>query len=412
MRILIAALWIVISLNVVTAKTIRVGKTQTVQTITEATALADDGDTVLVSSGLYKEKSIYLHKRVYLIGIDHPVIDGENKTEIITVTADGTVVEGFRLINSGTSSIEDYAAILLSTVKNVTVRNNILENNFFGIFLKASTNCRVEKNTISSNARSESSSGNGIHCWKSDSLVILDNKIDRHRDGIYFEFVTNSIIARNISTNNIRYGLHFMFSHQDDYIQNYFKGNGAGVAVMYSRQVNMIYNFFLESWGDAAYGLYLKEISDGRIEHNYFEKNTTAVVAEGSSRLKIQHSSFKNNGWAFRIQSSCMDLDILENNFTGNSFDVATNGTLMLNRFSNNYWDKYEGYDLDRDGTGDVPYRPVSMFSMIVERNPTVMMLFRSFITTLMDKTEKVIPGLTPENLKDDEPRMKPLQLL
>jgi nitrous oxidase accessory protein len=35
------------------------------------------------------------------------------------------------------------------------------------------------------------------------------------------------------------------------------------------------------------------------------------------------------------------------------------------------------------------------------------MMLFRSFITSLMDKTEKIIPSITPENLKDDYPLMR-----
>jgi nitrous oxidase accessory protein len=79
----------------------------------------------------------------------------------------------------------------------------------------------------------------------------------------------------------------------------------------------------------------------------------------------------------------------------------------VLNTFNNNYWDKYEGYDLNRDGIGDVPYRPVSVYAMIAERNPVTMMLFRSFITGLLDKAEKTIPGFIPENLKDDRPKMK-----
>ena len=58
-----------------------------------------------------------------------------------------------------------------------------------------------------------------------------------------------------------------------------------------------------------------------------------------------------------------------------------------------------------------MPFHPVSLFSMIVEKNPSAMMLFRSFMTTLLDKTEKIIPSLTPENLKDDYPFMKPIQL-
>ena len=91
----------------------------------------------------------------------------------------------------------------------------------------------------------------------------------------------------------------------------------------------------------------------------------------------------------------------MHNNFLGNTFDVCTNGTLVLNNFNNNYWDKYEGYDLNRDGIGDVPYHPVSMFSMIVDQNPASMILFRSVMASLFDKVEKIIPGLTPENLID-----------
>jgi nitrous oxidase accessory protein len=132
-----------------------------------------------------------------------------------------------------------------------------------------------------------------------------------------------------------------------------------------------------------------------------------AIYMEGASRIKTLRNSFENNGWAMKIQASCMDINVEGNNFTGNSFDVATNGSLVLNKFNRNYWDKYEGYDLNKDGTGDIPYRPVSMFSVITEKNPPAMMLFRSFITTLMDKTEKILPSLTPENLKDEQPSMK-----
>ena len=106
-----------------------------------------------------------------------------------------------------------------------------------------------------------------------------------------------------------------------------------------------------------------------------------------------------------------MDIKLEKNNFINNTFDMGTNGSLVLNTFKNNYWDKYEGYDLNKDKIGDIPYRPVSMYSMIIEQMPPAMMLFRSFITTLLDKTEKLLPSLTPENLKDDYPLMKPLAL-
>ena len=132
---------------------------------------------------------------------------------------------------------------------------------------------------------------------------------------------------------------------------------------------------------------------------------------EGSSRILMRKNLFKNNGWALQIQASCDDITVLQNNYIGNTFDVSTNGNLVLNKFDSNYWDKYDGYDLNRDKIGDVPYRPVSMYSMMVEQNPTIMMLFRSFIVGLMDKTEKVLPSLIPENLIDKTPLMKPLTL-
>ena len=88
-----------------------------------------------------------------------------------------------------------------------------------------------------------------------------------------------------------------------------------------------------------------------------------------------------------------------------------SNGTLVLNKFDSNYWDKYDGYDIDRNGYGDIPYHPVSLYSMIVEQNPHTLMLFRSLIVQLMDKAEKAIPGLTPENLADFKPIMKSLKL-
>ena len=107
-----------------------------------------------------------------------------------------------------------------------------------------------------------------------------------------------------------------------------------------------------------------------------------------------------------KIQASCMDNKILQNNFLRNTFDISTNGSLVLNSFDGNYWDKYEGYDLDKNMVGDVPYRPLSLFSVIVEKNPPTMLLYRSFIVTLLDRSEKIIPTLTPDNFIDGVPLM------
>ncbi|MEO6549262.1 MAG: nitrous oxide reductase family maturation protein NosD [Ferruginibacter sp.] len=386
---------------------IYIGAGQTYKNITAAIAVAMPGDTLFVEAGHYREKNIFIRKNIVLKGLNYPVLDGENKYEIISVMANGVVIDGFRMVHSGVSSLEDLSGIKIYDCKNVIIINNIFEDTFFGIYSQNSVNCTIQNNRLMGVSKEEQQSGNGIHCWKSDSMRIIGNTITGHRDGIYFEFVKNSIIWRNTSTKNIRYGLHFMFSNDDTYVSNIFSNNGSGVSVMFSNRIKMFSNYFEENWGDASHGILLKEISDGYMQGNYFARNTSAIFMEGANRIFMTYNSFSNNGWALKIQASCMDVVLEHNNFTGNTFDVGTNGSLVQNTFNHNYWDKYEGYDLNKDKIGDIPYRPVSMYSMIVEKYPPAMILFRSFITSLLDKTEKIIPSLTPENLKDNAPLMR-----
>jgi nitrous oxidase accessory protein len=407
---LLISLWLGTSLSS-RADLLKVGPGQKYTSIHSAVLAAANGDTILVEPGVYKEKNITVNKTITLIGIQFPVLDGEHKYEVLSLKSNGITIKGFKIIRSGVSSMDDIAGIKIYDTRDVVVINNILEDNFFGIYVQEGFRCRIENNTIKAYSLFEQQSGNGIHCWKCDSLLIRNNTISGHRDGIYFEFVTNSLIELNTSSHNLRYGLHFMFSHHDDYVSNIFRNNGAGVSVMFTHGVKMLNNRFEDNWGDGSYGLLLKEIGDSYISGNRFANNTAGIYMEGASRIRIEKNSFQHNGWAMKIQASCMDVHVSGNNFLSNTFDVATNGVLVLNSFNGNYWDKYEGYDLNKDKVGDVPFHPVSLFSMIVEKNPSAMMLFRSFMTTLLDKTEKIIPSLTPENLKDDYPLMKPIKL-
>jgi nitrous oxidase accessory protein len=372
---------------------------------------ANSGDTLYIQSGTYNEQNILVDKRLTLIGENYPVIDGQKKGQLIVITHDSVVIAGLQLQNTGRSSMTDMAAIRLQDVARVTIDKNKLFNNTYGVYLQNSHYCTILNNAIHASSMDELNSGNGIHAWKSTNLYIGHNEVSGHRDGIYFEFVTDSKIYFNISTHNVRYGLHFMFSHRDTYSNNQFADNGAGVAVMYSKYVDMHNNTFRHNWGDAAYAILLKEISDSKIEHNLFIKNTVGIYMEGTSRIEVKYNEFKENGWALRVQASCDGNSFEKNNFMSNSFDVATNGTMMLNIFRQNYWDKYDGYDLNRNKVGDVPYYPVSMYSVVTEKIPSAMILYRSFLTDIMNQVEKLMPSVIPDNLRDDMPMMKSWKL-
>ena len=391
--------------------TIIVGKDQLITSLRTAVIMARNDDTILLKKGIYKEGNIVIHKSLRLIGIDEPVLDGENKYEILTISGNRVLIKGIHFCNSGFSSMNDFASIKIIDAYNVIIENNKIEHSYFAIHVANTQNALISNNIITGTTKTEQTSGNGVHLWKCNNIVVEENNVQGHRDGIYFEFVTNSVVQNNNSHNNIRYGLHFMFSNNDAYLENTFNNNGAGVAVMFSHHVLMQNNRFEYNWGASAYGLLLKEISDSRIINNQFTDNTIAILMEGTNRMEVFRNEFINNGWATRVQASCAENAFHHNNFLGNTFDVATNGTMMLNNFANNYWDKYEGYDMDKNNFGDVPYHPVSMYCMVVEQNPNSLILLRSFMVALLDRAEKAIPSFTPENLIDAQPLMKPIHL-
>ena len=378
-----------------------------ISTLKKAVALAKDYDTILIKKGTYKEHDIVIKKPLTIIGKNYPKMDGELKGEIITIMSNNVTVDGLFIVNVGTSYTQDYAAIRVKRSKNFVIKNLVLENLFFGIYLEKSSHGSIYHNKIIGNAKQEYNSGNGIQLWYSNHVVIEHNYIEKVRDGIYLEFSDDCIIKNNTSAKNLRYGLHFMFSNRDLYQNNTFESNGAGVAVMFSKHIKMLDNTFKENWGTASYGMLLKEINDAEIKRNTFEENTVGINIEGSNRITYKNNNFINNGWAIKVRGACYSNAFLENNFLYNSFDVSYNSNVNDNLFNKNYWSNYTGYDLDKNGIGDVPYRPVKLFSYIVNKTPETIILMRSLFIDIIDFSEKVSPIFTPNNLLDNNPSIK-----
>jgi nitrous oxidase accessory protein len=380
------------------------------RSISDAIQAAKEYDTLDIRKGVYYEFDLIIDKPLTIMGEEGTVIDGQNKGGIITITSDHVTVDGLHIVNVGTSYTEDFAAIRVVKCENFTIQNLTLERLFFGIFLEKSNQGKVLNNTIKGDATQEYNSGNGIQLWYSQNIEIDGNTISGVRDGIYLEFSHNCTITNNKSFNNVRYGLHFMFSNDDLYRDNEFRDNGAGVAVMFSKRIIMHRNIFKDNWGSASYGVLLKEINDSELIGNVFESNTIGINIEGSNRMVYRNNDFINNGWAIKSRGACYTNHFINNNFLYNSFDLSYNSKLNDNKFDQNYWSSYTGYDLDKDGIGDIPYRPVKLFSYIVNRTPETIILLRSMFIDIIDFSEKVSPVFTPDNLLDENPYMKVIE--
>lgn len=406
MRFLVFIIWLVLSPTLI-AKQIEVCSTCPVRSIAQGIALSASHDTLIIKSGTYLEHGLQVKTPITIIGINLPVIDGEGKA-IMEVNADSVHIEGLKFQNVSTSYTSDLAALKLYRSHHFTLQNLILENTFFGLLLEKSKNGTVNECHVTGNAINEYNSGNGIHLWHTDSITIKNSSVHQMRDGIYLEFVTNSEIHNNFTSKNLRYGLHFMFSNHNTFYNNEFTQNGAGVAVMFSKFVTLHHNKFNSNWGSASYGLLLKEIYDAEIYENTFFENTIGINAEGSTRINYNHNNFKQNGWAVKITGACYQNIFNQNNFISNAFDVSYQGRINENKFSANYWSEYNGYDIDKNGIGDIPYRPVKLFSYIVNNTPESILLLRSLFIDIINFSEKVSPIFTPDNLVDESPQMAP----
>lgn len=392
------------------AQSITVSPDGDISTLTEAVAIADSNSTIILKEGHYTERNITITKPLTIEGTGKAIIDAGGEGYVLIVRSDNVILRNLEVRNAGISFMEDNAGILYEKVKGGLIENVTLTDNFFGIYLSNTSDTILRNNTLSASAERETQSGNGIHLWYSKNITIENNTVRGHRDGIYFEFVEDVTIKGNLSEKNLRYGQHFMFSDRCVFTKNTYRNNGAGVAVMYTDQVTMSENSFEDNWGSAAYGLLMKEIRESEVFDNRFENNSVALYMEASSRNRIKHNDFINNGWAAKVMANSMDNQFVKNNFVDNSFDVATNSRQNFNIFNQNYWSHYEGYDLDRDGVGDVPYRPVRLFSIIIEKQPEVLVLMRSLLIGILDAAEHLMPVLTPEELVDKKPQMARIQ--
>jgi nitrous oxidase accessory protein len=376
-----------------------------VPTLAAALERARPGDTITITPGTYPTRRTAIATPGLLIrGEGWPVLDAEGKDELLVITADGVRVEGIVFRGAGVNMTRDQAAVKVVEAGGCRISGSRFEGNFFGVYLQRAHDCVVHGNVIHGTGNDEAANGNGIHLWNATDVVIDSNQVEGHRDGIYLEFAHGVRATGNRSGQNRRYGLHFMFSDDCTYQDNTFDRNGAGVAVMYSKRVTLAGNRFLRASGASAYGLLLKEIRDSRIGANEFTGNTVALYTEGASRNTFDGNAFRDNGWGVRLLASSEENVFTANRFEGNSFDVTTNGRSNSNTFGGNRWDRYDGYDLDGDGVGDVPFRPVRRFALLVEQHEAAILLLRSPFADLLDLAEAVFPVLTPETLVDERP--------
>jgi nitrous oxidase accessory protein len=371
------------------------------------------GDTLIIPPGNYMGP-IVVEKAVTLDGQHKVTIDAGGKGSVIYLDTDGATIKNLHLTNSGEFHNDLDSGVQVRGNFNV-IKDNVIDNCLFGIDLQQSENNIVRRNKISSKPFDLGLRGDAIRLWYSFNNTISDNEINNTRDMVVW-YSKDNIIKNNKSSNG-RYGLHFMYSQFNKVIGNEYHHNSVGIFLMYSDGVVIKNNTITHATGASGVGIGFKETSDIKVINNKILFSSAAFSIDVSPYQPDTINYFEDNLIAFNSIGIRFLADWKGNVFKNNQFKsnisqiiVSGGRTANRNAWEGNYWDDYEGFDVNKDGEGDTPYELYAYADRIWKDVPNAQFFKGSPILEMIDFLERLAPFSPPSLVvRDKKPVIDPL---
>ncbi|MDR2208982.1 MAG: nitrous oxide reductase family maturation protein NosD [Azoarcus sp.] len=371
---------------------------------------AAPGSTLRPPPGVYSGP-VSVDKPLIIEGGGAVTIDAGDKGTVMALNANDSVVRGLRLTGSGSSHDTDDACLDVRGNRNV-IENLIVDNCLFGIDLKQSSHSVVRHNHIRSKSVDLGMRGDGLRLWYSHDNLIEGNKVTDSRDMVAW-YSHRNVYRGNIGERS-RYSIHFMFSNDNIVENNQFKNNAVGVYFMYTHGGAARGNLISHSTGATGMGIGFKEASGTVIENNeiiYCGVGISSDLSpfEPDSTIEINGNHFAYNGIAILFNSETGNNNLRNNVFEGNLADVSYGGRSEnpeKNFWEGNYWDSYQGFDIDGDGVGDTPHESYAWADQIWMEFPMASFFRASPSLELLNFLERLAPFSSPHLiLRDNKPR-------
>lgn len=414
---LIHAAWLGVGILLLAApvrgKTITVASGGAITSIQSAVASAQPGDTIEVQPGIYTG-NLVLDKPVTLIGIGRPVVRGDGRGSVVTVTGGHCTIRGLVIEHGGEMLVNEDSGILLKSSYN-RIEQNEVRDVLFGIYLYGSEHNQIVGNSIRGRPLPDlGERGSGIHIWNAGDNTIVNNTITDARDGMYLQNANRSTIRGN-RVSNLRYGLHYMYSNDNVFEDNVFDNNVAGAAIMYSRNIQLRRNAFIHNRGFSSFGILFQATEDCLAEDNIVADNVVGLFLETHTHSVFRRNLVAGNDVALEVFSSATDNTFETNNFIDNLSPLQVVGKSTATRWSGaqsgNYWSDYDGYDLDADGIGDIPFKIQNVFEHMEGNYPRLRIYLLSPGSQALALAEKGFPVIEGSREFDQRPLIRPAAL-
>jgi nitrous oxidase accessory protein len=352
---------------------------------------------------------VIIDRSVTLVGEPTSVVDGGGQGRVITVAAPDVVVRGITVANSGASlATEDSGIFVTADGDGAIIERNRLEENLIGIYLKGPENAVVRANAIVGRRDLRvNERGNGVQLWNTPGSVVEGNDIRYGRDGI---FVTTSRdnIFRDNRLQDLRFGIHYMYTNESEVSGNASIGNHIGYALMFSTTLEVRGNL---SENDRDRGILLNYANSSNIIGNVVRGGPEKCVFIYNANMnRIRGNRFENCDIGIHFTAGSERNRIADNAFISSRTQVKYVGTRHVEWSADgrgNYWSDNTAFDLDGDGIADQPYRPNDLVDQIVWRHPLAKLLLNAPALQVLRWSQSEFPALHPGGVTDSAPLMR-----
>ena len=430
------------AVNVIQAQTINVPADY--PTIQEAIDAASAGDVIEVDDGTYNLSSpVLVDQEVTLTGnttspanvIVNAPTSGIDR-DVFQVIADNVTIQGFTIqgaedvdasspndggkTNSGIAVGGDY--FILGTqplgatlytfnwwaigVDGITINDNIITGNSYGVFVFHSQNVTIKNNEINANPYTGDASGvwngKGVEIYSQPAMTMQSKVVV----GTALSHSSNITVENNIISNNGLFGIELNYSEEynldgdpmpgpftvnvaivdntisdnggvDNYPWGSFdiyrgitsNGNESDVTVMGNTISGHVTG---SNFVDSSAGIRISGSDDWTIENNDISGNLRGIYAyNGSININVELNMIYDNAQGVVMEgattgfvnfNSIYDNDV--STWTSDGIDPFGVVTLSMPRFSNNldatcnWWGSTADADIENMVQGDVDYRP------------------------------------------------------
>ena len=371
-----------------------------------ALAASASGDVLQLQPGVHRG-SLHIHHPLTLQGVDGVVIDGGGHGRVITIDAPDVVLRGLTIRGSGDSlATEDSAVFVTAMGDRALIEQNRLEGNLIGVNLKGPQDAVVRGNRIEgSQYHRVNDRGNGVHLWNTPGSIVEGNDIRYGRDGI---FVTTS--RKNAFRNNrfeqLRFAIHYMYTHDSEISGNVSVGNHVGYALMYSDHLTVSNN---ASLGDRDRGLFFNYANYSEITRNRIRDAEKCVFIYNANMNSFKGNRFEGCQIGIHFTAGSEQNRISDNAFIENRNQVKYVGTRHIQWSEGgrgNYWSDHVAYDIDGDGIADRAYRPNDLADQVMWRRPLAKLLLNSPAVQVLRWAQSAFPTVFPGGVTDSAPLM------